>query len=372
MTILVAAVSGRALAAAARRGGARVLVADYFGDIDTRALAPWFRLPGELAKGIDRAAFIEMLQDLPEPIEGIVYGSGFEASPELLDEMASLVPLLGNPAETVARVKDEQRFAALLRTLGLPHPEVASRPDSDRRWLRKKRGGAGGAHVKWADRDSAADGVYFQEFTCGQPISALFVANGSGARVLGFSEQWTAPTKTAPFRYGGCAGPIPVSARLWRRVADACDALVAASGLVGLNSLDMLVAGDALTVLEVNPRPGATVPIFDVPPFPSLWRCHLDGVAGRLPPGPVPAPSTTRAAAIVYAREALRVPDAVTWPAWSTDIPVSRTAIAAGEPVCTVHAEAACAAAARAAAEAQVGEVLRALEPLSAPVPEAT
>jgi predicted ATP-grasp superfamily ATP-dependent carboligase len=86
----------------------------------------------------------------------------------------------------------------------------------------------------------------------------------------------------------------------------------------------------------------------------------------------VPAASTARAAAIVYAREALRVPDEVTWPPRSTDIPIPRTAIAAGEPVCTVHAEAATAAAARAAAEVRVGEVLRALEPLSAPVPEAT
>jgi hypothetical protein len=267
-------------------------------------------------------------------------------------------------------VKDEEHFAALLRALGLPHPEVASRPGSARGWLRKKRGGAGGTHVKWAGRDSPADGVYFQEFAGGQPVSALFIANGSGARVLGFSRQWTAPTQTAPFRYGGCAGPVAVSTRLRRRVADACDALAATSGLVGLNSLDMLVAGDAFTVLEINPRPGATVPIFDVPPFPSLWRCHLDGVAGRLPPGPVPASSTARAAAIVYAHEALRVPDEVAWPLRSTDIPAPRTAIAAGEPVCTVHAEAATAAAARAAAKARVGEVLRALEPLSAPVPE--
>jgi predicted ATP-grasp superfamily ATP-dependent carboligase len=370
--ILVAAVSGRALAATARRAGARVLVTDYFGDLDTRALAPWLRLSGSLATGIDRPAFVDMLRRLPEPIEGIVYGSGFEASPELLGEIASLAPLLGNRAETVARIKDERHFASLLAALGLPHPQVAARAGSEQGWLRKKRGGAGGAHVKWAEPDAAADGAYFQEFAEGSPMSALFAADGRSARVLGFSEQWTAPTERAPFRYGGCVGPVAVSAPLRRAVTEACEAITAATGLVGLNSLDMLVEGEAFTVLEINPRPGATLPIFDAPPFPSLWRCHLDGVAGRLPSGAFPSAAPVRAAAIVYAAEDIRVPHEFTWPAWITDIPRPRTAIAAGEPVCTVHAETATAAAARALAEARVGDILRVLEPLSAPVLQTT
>ncbi len=52
----------------------------------------------------------------------------------------------------------------------------------------------------------AAPDVYYQERVEGRAVSALFVGNGSRARVLGFSEQWTAPI---------AAQPLP----LWRRGA---------------------------------------------------------------------------------------------------------------------------------------------------------
>jgi predicted ATP-grasp superfamily ATP-dependent carboligase len=369
MTILVAALSGRALAAAARRAGDRALVADFFGDLDTRALGPWIPLPGDLAHGIDRAGVYRMLRHLPEPIDGIVCGSGFEAAPELLDDMGSFAPLLGNRAEVVAGIKDENRFAALLRSLGLPHPRIAAHPAGECGWLRKKRGGAGGTHVQWAGRD-AADGDYFQELAAGRPVSALFVANGSEARVLAFSEQWTAPTEAAPFRYGGCVGPVEAAPRLRVDVAEACSALAAATGLVGLNSLDMLVEDEAFTVLELNPRPGATLEIFDAAPWPPLWRCHLEGVAGRLPLESIPAAETVRAAAIVYAVTPVRVPAGFAWPDGSADIPAQHTVIAGGNPVCTVRAEAASVAAVRAAVEARARRIRGALEGLATPVAE--
>lgn len=371
MPILIVAVSGRALAAAARRAGDAVIVADFFGDLDTRALGPWTPLPGGLARGVDRAAFAEMLRRLPKPVEGIVYGGGFEAEPALLGEMETVAPLLGNRSEAVAAAKDEMRFAGLLDAIGVPHPRVASRPPSERGWLRKKRGGAGGTHVQWAS-GTAGDRHYFQEFAAGRPVSALFVANGDEARVLGFSEQWPAPTDAAPFRYGGCAGPVTVPHGFRVTIEEVCSALATAIGLVGLNSLDMLVEDDAFTVLELNPRPGATLAIFDTPHLPPLWRCHLDGVAGLLPPDPSPTALSARAAAIVYAPDALRVPANFSWPRWCTDLPAPLTVIAAGAPVCTVHAEAPTAAAARESAGIRLECILRALEPLPAPVPETT
>jgi predicted ATP-grasp superfamily ATP-dependent carboligase len=369
LAILIAALSGRALAAAARRAGDEVIVSDLFGDLDTRALARWTPLPGDLARGIDRDAVVEMLRRLPASIEGIVYGSGFDSKPTLIGDMALARPLLGNRAEVVEMVKDETRFAALLGAIGLPHPRIASRPGSGGGWLRKKRGGAGGAHVQWAS-DGAADGCYFQKFARGRPVSALFVADGREARIFGFSEQWAAPTDATPFRYGGCAGPVSVAPGFRAAVEAGCNAVVAATGLLGLNSLDMLLDGDGFTVLELNPRPGATLEIFDVPPWPPLWKCHLAGVAGRLPAHALPSASPARAAAIVYAPRALHVPAGFVWPEWCADIPAPRTKIAAGGPVCTVRAEGATVAAARASVEGRVGSILRALGQVSAPLTE--
>ena len=78
---MIAAISGRALAAAARRAGYRPLVADFFCDTDTVALAERTRkLPGDLQNGVDTTRLIETLRQLAgkdRPV-ALVLGSGFE------------------------------------------------------------------------------------------------------------------------------------------------------------------------------------------------------------------------------------------------------------------------------------------------------
>jgi predicted ATP-grasp superfamily ATP-dependent carboligase len=334
--ILIAALSGRSLAASARRAGAEIVVADFFGDRDTCRLAPWIRLPGSLAAGIDRRRLRTTTQALG-PFDGIVYGAGFERAPALLRDLAALAPLIGNTPETVAATKDPFGFAALLSQLGLPHPAVFVTPPIDTASLCKRRGGAGGAHIRHADGQAVAgDGRYYQAIAPGQPISALFAANGRAARLVGLSRQWSAPTKRAPFRYGGCVGPVTLPRRLATKVGEACNVLAAALGLVGLNSLDMLIEGDDFTILEINPRPGATLDIFDAP----LWEWHLRAVRGELPQSPSARRGLARAAAILYAEAATTVPAAIHWAGWAADVPAAGTVIPAGAPICTVLAKA--------------------------------
>jgi predicted ATP-grasp superfamily ATP-dependent carboligase len=169
--------------------------------------------------------------------------------------------------------------------------------------------------------------------------------------VLGFSEQWTDGHGMATFRYGGCVGPLALPAALGAAIAAACDAIAGALGLVGLNSLDLLVDGERWHVIEVNPRPGASLDILDGERGASLWRLHLDAVAGRLPSWPPAAPAASRAAAVVYAPRRLVVPAKMAWPSWSADRGPAGTIIDRGEPVCTVRAEAATMSAARARVE---------------------
>src|ERR1700738_4009370 len=87
--VLIVAAPGRALAASARRAGYLPLVADYFGDDDTVALAhAHARLDGGLTHGMRRTQVLEALRQLAgtsAPV-GVVYGSGFEDRPELLAE----------------------------------------------------------------------------------------------------------------------------------------------------------------------------------------------------------------------------------------------------------------------------------------------
>jgi predicted ATP-grasp superfamily ATP-dependent carboligase len=345
--VLVAALSGRALAAAAHRARERVAVLDLFADEDTARLAEsCVRLPAAGA-GFDRAALLAAIDALAPAAQGLVYGAGFEHDPALLTEIATRVPLIGNAPETVAAVKDPLRLADCLARLGLPHPEIRREAlaMTEGAWLRKTAGGAGGSHISVATGDAPASGTYFQRRVPGRPLSALFAANGRTAQLLGFSEQWADGTSEAPFRYGGCAGPVAPAPRLADAIAEACDALAAAAGLVGLNSLDLMVEDERFQIIEINPRPGATLDLFDglLP----LWRIHLDAVSGQLP-GARAASGLIHAAAILYAPAALAIPRDMAWPGWASDRGPPGSRVPRDAPLCTVHAAAKSVAAARA------------------------
>jgi predicted ATP-grasp superfamily ATP-dependent carboligase len=373
MPILVAALSGRALAAAARRADEAVIVADFFGDLDTTALGPWLPLGTDFARGVERDGVRALAATLPRGVEGVAYGAGFEREPELLRELASIAPLIGNPPEVVAAVKNPHAFARLLGEVGLPHPRIADSPSPDRKWLRKQSGGTGGTHIRPAGSTPLCDGGgwYHQEVAPGCPLSVLFVANGRSAAIIGFSQQWVAPSPETPFRYGGCVAPAAVSDAFAAELAEKCSRLVAATGLVGLNSLDMLAEDDTFTVLELNPRPGATLDVFDRVGEPgSLWRSHRAGVAGDLLPGSLPPRRLgARAAAVVYATEDLRVAeDLRSWGDWIADVPTPLSTIGTGEPICTVLAEGHDADDARAQVESRAEAVLRRLVRASQPI----
>jgi uncharacterized protein len=297
------------------------------------------------------------------PLAGIVCGAGFEHAPALLRDLAALAPLIGNGPETVAAAKDPFGFAACLSRLGLPHPAVWDRPPPAGAFLCKRRGGAGGAHIRRTDvRAGAGRSRYYQAVAAGQPISALFAANGRAARMIGFSRQWSAPTARAPFRYGGCVGPVALPPRLAEAIAEACAALTVSLGLVGLNSLDMLVDGDGFTILEINPRPGATIDIFDAAtPDALLWNWHLQAVRGELPPPPKAPRRAARAAAILYAEAATTIPATMRWEDWVADVPAPRMVIPAGAPICTVLADGLEAAAAEALVRARSAALRRRL-----------
>src|SRR5687768_638091 len=117
--ILIAALSGRAAAMAARRAGFAPYVADLFADEDTLAIAAGTRrIRGDLTSGFEEGALLDALGALaaamPGPPLGVVYGAGFEHRPALLSRIAARWPLLGNAPGTVEAVKDPWRFAQVL------------------------------------------------------------------------------------------------------------------------------------------------------------------------------------------------------------------------------------------------------------------
>ena len=84
-----------------------------------------------------------------------------------------------------------------------------------------------------------------------------------GVQIVGISRQWTVGSGPRPYRYGGAVGPVELPPAIDAAMRTAVERVCAALGLVGLVAFDFLLAGDTPHLLEVNPRPSATLDVFD-------------------------------------------------------------------------------------------------------------
>ncbi|ACL60830.1 ATP-grasp domain-containing protein [Methylobacterium nodulans] len=361
--ILIAAQSGRALAAAARRAGLRPFVADLFGDEDMRALAAGYRaLPGRFGAGPAARGVIAALDALAAeagtPL-GVVLGSGFERAPALMRAIAARHRLIGAAPATVAALKDPANLAALCARLGIPHPPLSLEavPDPEN-WLLKRRGASGGGHIRPAGPGPVARGAYLQRRMPGTARSLTILADGRRILVIADTAQWTAPSPARPFRYAGAVEPGGMPPGVREAATAAVAALVEETGLCGLASADFLVDGTDWWLLEINPRPGATLDVLDRRTEPLLAR-HIDAAGGRLG-ATLALPPDAVATQICYAVERIPLVPPLAWPDFVMDRPLAGSRIPAGAPICTVRASGPDAQAARSEVRARA-EAVRAL-----------
>lgn len=357
--VAVAALSARMLAQSARRAGLSAAALDVFGDRDTReASALWFDVAGD-GVSIDRDRLVDALRRIARlpRVAGWVAGSGTEPFVDELAGLRGLPALIGNSPAARRAVREPRRFFALLDELGVPHPSVSfTRPgDADHDWLFKRADGCGGTHIVPAKQapaeltaSSAAAG-YFQRRARGKPSSALFVAAGGTASVLGFAEELSMPIDGLPFVHTGAIGPIELPAARVAQLREAIGAICRRTGLVGINSCDFLLDDDGFSLLEINARPSATMSLYE-----AVWSqrwprglldCHLAACMHAGLPAPPAGPAEQCAGQqVVFAPHALVVSlalsDALLADSRCRDIPMPGTRIAAGQPLCTVVARA--------------------------------
>jgi predicted ATP-grasp superfamily ATP-dependent carboligase len=240
-------------------------------------------------------------------------------------------------------VKEPATLKAALDSLEIPSPAIRlGVPASKDGWLVKRRGGSGGGHIRpWDGKppDNSRGAVYFQERVAGIPISALFIGAEGRAILVGFSRQWESASPAYPFRFGGAChlGKEELCPRLLRDMIRRTAPLFQAFPMTGLVSLDFLVDGARWNLLEINPRPGATLDIFDIEGT-NLFEHHVKAASGILPETPFHFVKAA-AAEIVYADEgALELKPEVTLPDWIKDQPDPDASIERNDPICTVFA----------------------------------
>lgn len=340
--LIIAAISSRAYVKAAVEAGFDVFAIDAFCDIDTQKMAFDTRQIGFYAGGFNANELLSALASLNlSHFVGLCFGAGFEAQPILLTNIAKLLPVLGNTAEAIAQIKNPQLFSVLCDAFEMRTPVTSlKRPRNTLGWVSKQIGASGGAHIKpLLPLDlPLATPVYYQQMTQGTPISCLFLADGIYAEVIGFSEQWCAPTAIAPYRYGGAVSHAFVSQNAKNKIEDFIKAVSFKLSLRGINSADFLVQNESVYALEINPRLSATLDLYTAKRG-NFFASHIAACQAQLRDWPV-VKNTAKAHHIIYAGNTARVPADMEWDDFVVDIPEANTEIAAGMPICTVTAEA--------------------------------
>jgi len=332
--LLILAQSGRMLAASARRAGYVPLVVDRFADRDTRHLAP-VCVPVADFRAETLAKVALDLIERHRPV-GWLYGAGVDAMLDLVQTLASRCPLYGNDAAVLRQCLDPARFFPLLDRLGIAYPPVRWTPPAESGWLHKC-GGCGGMGVRrWCGGDWNGKG-YFQKWMPGDVFTLAFLADGTGLSWHGFNTlHHTSYNARLPFLFAGAVNRARLPRRLADRVVAAARRLVRALGLRGLHGLDFMVTDREVFVLELNPRPGAALDLWD-----SAWHgggvgAHVRACRGGRPPAARRVP--VKGMQIVYAPGDGRVDRSWRWPGWCADLPAPGSSVTRGEPLCTVFA----------------------------------
>ncbi len=200
---------------------------------------------------------------------------------------AAGIPILGTPADAIDRAEDRERFGAMLRTLGLRQPEngiarsaaeaeavaervgypVVIRPSYvlggrameivyDRSSLHRYMRVA----LQLAGPEVASGPVLIDRYLNDAiEVDVDCICDGTDVYVAGVMEH----IEEAGIHSGDSACSLPpysLSPATITELKDQTEAMARELGIVGLMNVQYAIKGDAIYVLEVNPRASRTVP----------------------------------------------------------------------------------------------------------------
>jgi uncharacterized protein len=368
--LAIVGASTRSAAASAVRAGFQPLAADLFADADLRRIATATRI-SPYPEGL-----VDWLRAIEPP--AWMYTGALENYPELVDQMAWIVPLWGNPGDVLARVRSPGELLRALTKAGLLFPEIRESPDNlptDGSWLVKTYRGASGSGVRvWSEEREArseleieGSDVCYQRRISGLPCAAVYVASEGAAELLGVTRQLIGETWLGAhrFQYAGSIGPWPVSKAARATLVKLGNTLAAEFELVGLFGVDFILDGDDVWTLEVNPRYTASVEIVERITGVSAIAKHATACGAinkeRAGPSLTPvesrpsaaddtrAPARSHGKAILFAKRDVAISEE--FAAWSIaesmrepwptlgDVSPAGTPVQAGRPILTIFGE---------------------------------
>jgi hypothetical protein len=237
--------------------------------------------------------------------DAISYTSNFENYPELIEELEKKYgrSLLANSSHTAREVLNgfhadgEDSAFHILKTYGVRVPETSKSfvdlreklGTESSRILRKPYKSGGGYRIReyrsnsWNEGQIDSD-YYFQEYLEGKPCSAVFLANGESAVLLGISEQLIGEQRLGAhgFKY---SGNIVVEAEpaVLKEAERISSLLTKMFSLKGLNGFDFILKEGQIFFIELNPRYTASMELFANSTEKTLFSLHRNAFDGILP-----------------------------------------------------------------------------------------
>jgi predicted ATP-grasp superfamily ATP-dependent carboligase len=342
--LIVLGASVRGLAFSAIRAGYKVYAIDLFADRDLAAVCP--------------AAKIEQYPQAFEaalaagPQAPWMYTGALENYPRLIERLGTIRPLIGNSADVVRRTRDIDQLGEAVKAAGCLVPEVCGSA-AEGKWLVKalRSSGGLGVHLATAEEMRQPPGdSYLQRYIDGEALSAVFLAGGGKAVLVGVTKQLIGRDFGLPnqFLYVGNVGPIVLGEADVTRLKALGLTLADKFGLVGLFNFDFMRNDAGLWPVEINPRYSASVEILERGLEVKAVELHVAACGGGVVKWLARNNPDCFGKAVVYAERDCRVSpvlemvagelnDPRSWPAMA-DLPRTGDEIRAGQPVVTVFA----------------------------------
>lgn len=331
--ILIIASSGRLLAKMANNAGYDVVVIDCFSDTDAQASSLECIKVKNLSVEQVKPAFFYLKSRYT--LSYAMYGSGFELYFSCLEYLYKEIKLLGNIPNVFSAIQNKAHFFTTLKQLKIPFPETSfQRPKCHDDWLVKPMKGEGGIGIKKHSRlAEPSDPSYWQRFINGIPMSVLFIADGTGFEICGFHKQLIISASDNDFIFSGIISQPQLDNEIKDQLTEWVAKLVVAFSLKGLNSLDFIMKNNRCYVLEVNPRPSASMQLYDD----ELINNHINGCLQK-PSGKTPNQKKNTAYQLVFAETDTMFIKEIQWPEWVFDRPQIGSLIHIGQPICSIIA----------------------------------
>jgi len=329
MRYLLVGLSTRALAESAVKAGRDIVSVDFFGDVDQEQICQTIGLQrtyGGALGSFDPSLFLRAASQLE--FDGVIYVAPLENHLHILERFETHSRIIGNGVKVVREVRDWKRVREFCKENDINFPQTV---DGAGLIVKRKKSG-GGMGIHYLSR------YVVQRYIKGSHYSASFLGNGETGKLVSVNEQLLGKKEFGARNFWYCGNITPVDVGREDVIESMCENAVAKFRLKGSCGIDFVV-GKGVWMMEINPRPQATLEIVEKAYMINMVRMHTMAVEGSLER--VGRPKRTWGKAIIYAEKEVKMPDTGSWSTygWIKDIPHPRETIKKGEPLCTVLAD---------------------------------